>query len=769
MLWLVDRSKTLRVLPAILGCALLAVFGVIVFATGNAALGALRGGGAPQPIASATLGGSAPGSLLSASSLPRISAPIDFSANSARVVYRSTDGSGAPTVVSGSVFVPNGQAPPGGWPVLAFGHASTGIENSCGPSSSSVLLGRAPMVAGFIRLGYAVTLADYQGLGSAGIHPYLDSRTAGLNVIDSVRALRATFPDVSTRWAASGSDEGGGAVWSAAEQAASYAPELQLVGAVAISPTADVTGLVDAAVDGRLTREQAPMFQWLLASLRRLHPDFDLDDYRRGVIAKNWDALTACSGPLTSSHNEIFRRAGAHDMSPATPAAADRLRAMLQQWALPKSNLAVPLSVVYGNDDSAVESDWITDAINRVCSLGASVVWHPGSDRGVPDTDESGQLAWLADRFAGKPAPDYCASGIPSSPDAGKVVSTAGLPNLSSDIVSTGAKYARVVYHSTNGDTGAPTVVSGSVFVPDGSPPDGGWPAVVVAHGTTGIQQPCAPSLSTDLIGQATVVSGFLRAGFAVAFPDYQGLGADGIHPFPDSRTAGLNVIDAMRALRATFPDVSARWAAIGHSQGGGAVWAANEQANRYAPELKLVGTVALAPSADITGLVDQAAKGTLTEDQTLALQWSLVSLNRLHPELNLDDYRRGAAAKDWDALSGCSGMELLARGDASAEVGPFDLSPATPEAADVLRRLLAQWALPQRPLSAPMSVIYGSDDPLIAPESTTDAIRRACAMGDVITWREEPGKGHTDLKVSDQFNWLAQRFAAQPVTSDCH
>jgi hypothetical protein len=66
------------------------------------------------------------------------------------------------------------------------------------------------------------------------------------------------------------------------------------------------------------------------------------------------------------------------------------------------------------------------------------------------------------------------------------------------------------------------------------------------------------------------------------------------------------------------------------------------------------------------------------------------------------------------------------------------------------------------------MSVIYGSDDPLIAPESTTDAIRRACAMGDVITWREEPGKGHTDLKVNDQFNWLAQRFAAQPVTSDC-
>jgi hypothetical protein len=34
------------------------------------------------------------------------------------------------------------------------------------------------------------------------------------------------------------------------------------------------------------------------------------------------------------------------------------------------------------------------------------------------------------------------------------------------------------------------------------------------------------------------------------------------------SRTTGLNMIDAVRALRRTFPDVSDRWVAVGDSQG---------------------------------------------------------------------------------------------------------------------------------------------------------------------------------------------------------
>jgi hypothetical protein len=38
----------------------------------------------------------------------------------------------------------------------------------------------------------AVAATDYQGLGAPGVHPYLDAKTAGFNVIDSVRARSVT-------------------------------------------------------------------------------------------------------------------------------------------------------------------------------------------------------------------------------------------------------------------------------------------------------------------------------------------------------------------------------------------------------------------------------------------------------------------------------------------------------------------------------------------------------------------------------------------------
>ena len=49
------------------------------------------------------------------------------------------------------------------------------------------------------------------------------------------------------------------------------------------------------------------------------------------------------------------------------------------------------------------------------------------------------------------------------------------------------------------------------------------------------------------------LVLGFVKSGYAVALPDYQGLGEDGVHPYTDAKTAGLNMIDAVRALRHTF------------------------------------------------------------------------------------------------------------------------------------------------------------------------------------------------------------------------
>jgi hypothetical protein len=350
----------------------------------------------------------------------------------------------------------------------------------------------------------------------------------------------------------------------------------------------------------------------------------------------------------------------------------------------------------------------------------------------------------------------------------GTLVSAMTMPPVTRSRDGREMQAARVVYRSTNGDTEAPTVVSGSVFAPVGPAPEGGWPVVALAHGTTGIQEPCAPSLSDSLLNHVSVVSGFIKKGYAVALADYQGLGSPGVHPYTDARTAGFNVIDSVRALRHAFPNVSNRWAAFGGSQGGGAAWAADEQAREYAPDLQLVGAVAYAPAADLTGMVDKAQAGTLTFDQRPAFQWIVDSLVRLHPDLNKGDYSHGKAAEYWDILSSCSGPKVRDRGEAITSLGPNDFVPGTPTAADRLRQLFKQWALPQKPLSAPLSVVYGGVDTYIDAQWTTDAIARACALGGTVTWDLQPDKGHSDLDIASQFAWLADRFAGLPAVNEC-
>jgi alpha-beta hydrolase superfamily lysophospholipase len=360
------------------------------------------------------------------------------------------------------------------------------------------------------------------------------------------------------------------------------------------------------------------------------------------------------------------------------------------------------------------------------------------------------------------PTADLTATG------PGSLVSATTMPAVTRTVEGRSLQAARVIYRSTSGDSGEPTVVSGSVFTPRGDAPAEGWPVVAFGHGTLGIDGPCAPSLSPNLLNTVFVIKALTQRGLAVAMPDYQGLGTKGIHPYPDSRTAGLNMIDAVRALRHTFPSASDKWAAIGDSQGGGAAWAADEQAGTYAPELKLVGAVASSPAADVAGLVDKAEQGTLTTEQRPVMQAIVESLARLHPDVNREDYREFTARQVWDDLLDCSEGGAYRRAAAIQRLGPGEFTPHTPEAGERLRKLLSAWALPHKPLSAPLYVWYGGKDPFIDSEWTAAAIRRACALGGEVTISFDPEGGHNPANALKFIAWLADRFAGKPAPNDC-
>lgn len=328
---------------------------------------------------------------------------------------------------------------------------------------------------------------------------------------------------------------------------------------------------------------------------------------------------------------------------------------------------------------------------------------------------------------------------------------------------------ARVVYTSTSGIDGSTQRVSGTIFAPEGTAPEGGWPIIAYGHGTTGVLNDCGPSTDPELLGSSQIVAALVRSGYVVAVSDYQGLGLDGTyHPYLDARTVGNNLIDSVRAARKLVPGTSTRWASFGGSQGGQAAWAANELARSYGVGLDMVGSVSLVPAADITGLAAAAADGTLTDDQKPLLQWVLVGLSQAHPELDLDDYRRGIVAEKWDELSACGGVLAADRTSLAAQIGDDDLRPATPEATAVLEGYLREMSLPKSPAAAPMLVIYGGEDTLISQAWTDTAIGAGCAAGDTIQYVLQPNSGHADIDGAAAFGWLGDRFAGTEAVNFC-
>lgn len=365
-------------------------------------------------------GGQDPGSLLSANDMPTVDRRLSGASSiAARIRYLSISGiDGSRQEVTGTVFAPKGTPPEAGWPIIAYGHPTTGIRSECAPSLDPMLLGLSTTVTGLVKAGFVVAMSDYQGLGlDRTYHPYLDATTEGYNLIDSVRAARKLVPDTSNRWAAFGGSQGGQAAWAANELAAEYAGDLELVGSASYSAPLAIDGFADAAIDGTLTSEQRVALLQILASLAEESPDFKLDDYRRGLAREKQDVFLACKGQEVTESANLAKNLSNDDLRPADPQTADSLRTRLQEMSLPHLPATAPILVVYGGQDQLVPPTWTDRVLDEACRKGDIIQIELQVDRGHADVDGGSAFPWLNGRFAGDPARNDCPAFIgPTEP-----------------------------------------------------------------------------------------------------------------------------------------------------------------------------------------------------------------------------------------------------------------------------------------------------------------------------------------------------------------
>ncbi|MFM9376573.1 alpha/beta hydrolase family protein [Gordonia sp. VNK21] len=162
--------------------------------------------------------------------------------NNGRAIYYWTQNSdGRPVKASGALFLPDGPAPAGGWPVVAYDHGTSGYGTGCGGQSFADAQENR-YITRLVRSGYAVIAPDYVGLGpyDTGVHPYLDGRSESAATIDLFTAARSLEPTLSRTWAVTGDSQGGQAALVTAHRQQTYGPKTDFRGVVAIDPESDV-------------------------------------------------------------------------------------------------------------------------------------------------------------------------------------------------------------------------------------------------------------------------------------------------------------------------------------------------------------------------------------------------------------------------------------------------------------------------------------------------------------------------------------------------
>jgi alpha-beta hydrolase superfamily lysophospholipase len=377
----------------------------------------------------------------------------------------------------------------------------------------------------------------------------------------------------------------------------------------------------------------------------------------------------------------------------------------------------------------------------------------------------------LSPEFPGAPTlppPNLTDDGPGSLVEVKPAAANASLEDVNATAVN-------VVYRSTSGVDGAVTEVSGLVAVPPGEPPKDGWPIVAFGHEMTGVLAKCAPSLAPDFWGYGQAMSTLLSRGFVVALPDYQGLGiAEPVHSVVDAATLGNNFIDAARAARRVVPSASTRWAAFGVGEGGLAAWAAAERAGIYGGGMDLVGSVSISPYADLSPLADAAENGSLSGPRQMQLLVQVLqSLANMDPAFDLDAHRSGLARQQWDVLTDCAPKDPERAQRVVSELDPENLRPQNAAAAADLRQRLSGVALPARyptPGSAPVLVLFGTEDPVVPAAGIQRALAAACARGD----RIEVMRGVGDVQATNDQNmqsaiaWMRARFDGQRLGNVC-
>ena len=329
---------------------------------------------------------------------------LPSAATNYRLLYLTQTALGTPVAVSGTLAVPHGTPPKNGWRAISWAHGTTGNAPQCAPSRTSGPNLEQRMLDGFVARGYAVAQTDYEGNGTPGVHPYFVAASAAHDVTDIVRAARTIDPSIGTAWIAMGHSEGGTAALSTAALGQSWAPELDLIGAVSYAPASHVQFMIhDATVNDEPNG-------WTALDAMVVQGFATVDS--RVVTSQIFDAAGMALMPelVAGCLPDVVRNSGWARAVPRSlfrPQGEDGLQALSEDLIKNdpfNARFSTPTMLVHGSADALITVDGMLLMRDRFCRSGTPVVYreYTGETHGsVLEASANDVDAWIAQRFAG--------------------------------------------------------------------------------------------------------------------------------------------------------------------------------------------------------------------------------------------------------------------------------------------------------------------------------------------------------------------------------
>lgn len=236
--------------------------------------------------------------------------------------YNMPNVNGERAEATAMVFYPNTPQPQNGWRVVVWEHGTVGSGDSCAPSNNQLNNNFRGLASSLLAKGYVIVAPDYEGLGTRGIHPYLNLKSAAQSAIYAVRAFKEQQGNrFNGAWISVGQSQGGHASLATAQfadedpnykAAVAAAPASSLGYIISeVAPQA-LSALVEAGQDNAAKAVYAELLAYaayVAVGIKAYEPGFNYRNIfssRAGIVAEKAEGTTGenglCLGQLITEY-----------------------------------------------------------------------------------------------------------------------------------------------------------------------------------------------------------------------------------------------------------------------------------------------------------------------------------------------------------------------------------------------------------------------------------------------------------------------------------